>query len=106
MFIIIIFFLILSSIYVVIMLYYFIDKYIVYCFLQVPSLTMEHFLNKIEEGYSRHHNPYHNNLHGADVAQTVHYMLYQTGLMVITNIKNYFKLLSTYTTKSHTFVNL
>lgn len=44
---------------------------------------MENFLSRIEEGYSRHKNPYHNNLHGADVAQTVHYMLCQTGLMVI-----------------------
>jgi len=47
---------------------------------------MENFLSKIEEGYSRHKNPYHNNLHGADVAQTVHYMLCQTGLMVIERI--------------------
>lgn len=46
---------------------------------------MENFLSRIEEGYSRHKNPYHNNLHGADVAQTVHYMLCQTGLMVINN---------------------
>jgi len=44
---------------------------------------MENFLCRIEEGYSRHKNPYHNNLHGADVVQTVHYMLCQTGLMVI-----------------------
>lgn len=44
---------------------------------------MENFLCRIEEGYSRHKNPYHNNLHGADVTQTVHYMLCQTGLMVI-----------------------
>lgn len=46
---------------------------------------MENFLSRVEEGYSRHKNPYHNNLHGADVAQTVHYMLCQTGLMVIIN---------------------
>lgn len=52
-------------------------------FHQVPSSVMENFLSRIEEGYSRHKNPYHNNLHGADVAQTVHYMLCQTGLMVI-----------------------
>jgi len=47
---------------------------------------MENFLSRIEEGYSRHKNPYHNNLHGADVAQTVHYMLCQTGLMVSTRV--------------------
>lgn len=51
---------------------------------------MENFLSRIEEGYSRHNNPYHNNLHGADVAQTVHYMLCQTGLMVTTNTLRYY----------------
>nr|CAD7590018.1 unnamed protein product [Timema genevievae] len=48
---------------------------------KVPPVTLETFLNKVEEGYCRHRNPYHNNLHAADVAQTVHYMLCQTGLM-------------------------
>ncbi|KAG8224612.1 hypothetical protein J437_LFUL005780 [Ladona fulva] len=48
---------------------------------KVPPSTLEAFLNKIEEGYCRYGNPYHNNIHAADVAQTVHYMLSQTGLM-------------------------
>ncbi|XP_041979582.1 calcium/calmodulin-dependent 3',5'-cyclic nucleotide phosphodiesterase 1-like isoform X2 [Aricia agestis] len=48
---------------------------------KVPSTILENFLSRIEEGYCRFHNPYHNNLHAADVAQTVHYMLCQTGLM-------------------------
>ncbi|PSN58324.1 Calcium/calmodulin-dependent 3' [Blattella germanica] len=48
---------------------------------KVPPVTLETFLSRIEEGYCRHKNPYHNNLHAADVAQTVHYMLCQTGLM-------------------------
>lgn len=48
---------------------------------KVPSATLEVFLNKIEEGYCRFRNPYHNNLHAADVAQTVHHVLYHTGLM-------------------------
>lgn len=47
----------------------------------VPT-TLENFLSKIEEGYCKFRNPYHNNLHATDVAQTVHYMLCQTGLMV------------------------
>ncbi|XP_049829381.1 dual specificity calcium/calmodulin-dependent 3',5'-cyclic nucleotide phosphodiesterase 1-like isoform X2 [Schistocerca gregaria] len=48
---------------------------------KVPPSTLEAFLTRIEEGYCRYRNPYHNNLHAADVAQTVHYMLCQTGLM-------------------------
>ncbi|XP_077296015.1 dual specificity calcium/calmodulin-dependent 3',5'-cyclic nucleotide phosphodiesterase 1A-like isoform X5 [Arctopsyche grandis] len=48
---------------------------------KVPPSTLETFLTRIEEGYCRYRNPYHNNLHAADVAQTVHYMLCQTGLM-------------------------
>jgi hypothetical protein len=56
---------------------------------QVPPVTLEMFLSRVEEGYCRHKNPYHNNLHAADVAQTVHYMLCQTGLMV--NIQKQFE---------------
>ncbi|XP_045534771.1 calcium/calmodulin-dependent 3',5'-cyclic nucleotide phosphodiesterase 1 isoform X2 [Papilio machaon] len=48
---------------------------------KVQSTILETFLSRIEEGYCKFHNPYHNNLHAADVAQTVHYMLCQTGLM-------------------------
>ncbi|XP_038206237.1 calcium/calmodulin-dependent 3',5'-cyclic nucleotide phosphodiesterase 1 isoform X2 [Zerene cesonia] len=48
---------------------------------KVQPPTLENFLSRIEEGYCKFHNPYHNNLHAADVAQTVHYMLCQTGLM-------------------------
>lgn len=48
---------------------------------KVPPSVLETLLGRIEEGYSRHKNPYHNNLHAADVAQGVHYMLCQTGLM-------------------------
>uniref|UniRef100_A0A182F0N0 Phosphodiesterase n=2 Tax=Anopheles albimanus TaxID=7167 RepID=A0A182F0N0_ANOAL len=48
---------------------------------KVPPSTLETFLTRIEEGYCRFRNPYHNNLHAADVAQTVHHVLCQTGLM-------------------------
>ncbi|XP_071448925.1 dual specificity calcium/calmodulin-dependent 3',5'-cyclic nucleotide phosphodiesterase 1A-like isoform X2 [Hetaerina americana] len=48
---------------------------------KVPPSTLEAFLTRIEEGYCRYGNPYHNNNHAADVAQTVHHMLSQTGLM-------------------------
>uniref|UniRef100_A0A146LI32 Calcium/calmodulin-dependent 3',5'-cyclic nucleotide phosphodiesterase 1C n=2 Tax=Lygus hesperus TaxID=30085 RepID=A0A146LI32_LYGHE len=46
----------------------------------VPA-TLENFLLRIEEGYCKYKNPYHNNLHATDVTQTVHYMLCKTGLM-------------------------
>lgn len=49
---------------------------------KVPATVLECFLGRVEEGYCRHRNPYHNNLHAADVAQTMHYILCQTGLMV------------------------
>lgn len=49
---------------------------------KVSATTLEAFLSKVEEGYKKFNNPYHNNLHGADVAQTVHHILCQTGLMV------------------------
>lgn len=49
---------------------------------QIPTNTLEAFLNQTEAGYCKHRNLYHNNTHAADVSQTLHYMLYQTGLMV------------------------
>lgn len=55
---------------------------------KVPPAVLECFLGRVEEGYCRHRNPYHNNLHAADVAQTMHHILCQTGLMV--NISEYF----------------
>ncbi|XP_032452834.1 calcium/calmodulin-dependent 3',5'-cyclic nucleotide phosphodiesterase 1 isoform X10 [Nasonia vitripennis] len=48
---------------------------------KVPPAVLESFLVRVEEGYCRHRNPYHNNLHAADVAQTMHYILCRTGLM-------------------------
>lgn len=48
---------------------------------KIPPATLETFLSRIEEGYCRFRNPYHNNLHAADVAQTVHHILCQTGMM-------------------------
>nr|XP_016932006.1 calcium/calmodulin-dependent 3',5'-cyclic nucleotide phosphodiesterase 1 isoform X1 [Drosophila suzukii]XP_036668957.1 calcium/calmodulin-dependent 3',5'-cyclic nucleotide phosphodiesterase 1 isoform X1 [Drosophila suzukii] len=43
--------------------------------------TLEAFLHRVEEGYCRYRNPYHNNLHAVDVMQTIHYCLCNTGLM-------------------------
>ncbi|XP_054709152.1 dual specificity calcium/calmodulin-dependent 3',5'-cyclic nucleotide phosphodiesterase 1-like [Uloborus diversus] len=47
---------------------------------KIPSSTMENFMSQVHHGYVRHKNPYHNDLHAADVTQTVHYMLSQQGL--------------------------
>lgn len=47
---------------------------------KIPTTTLKNFLTQIESGYTKHKNPYHNNLHAADVTQTVHYMLWQAGL--------------------------
>ncbi|XP_015036342.2 calcium/calmodulin-dependent 3',5'-cyclic nucleotide phosphodiesterase 1 isoform X7 [Drosophila pseudoobscura] len=43
--------------------------------------VLEAFLHRVEEGYCRYRNPYHNNLHAVDVMQTIHYCLCNTGLM-------------------------
>lgn len=48
----------------------------------MPPATLETFLTQVEAGYCKYKNPYHNNVHAADVLQTIHYMLSQTGLMV------------------------
>ncbi|XP_054083716.1 dual specificity calcium/calmodulin-dependent 3',5'-cyclic nucleotide phosphodiesterase 1 isoform X3 [Zeugodacus cucurbitae] len=48
---------------------------------KIAPATLEIFLNRVEEGYCRYRNPYHNNIHAADVTQTTHYVLCQTGLM-------------------------
>ncbi|CAG2110533.1 unnamed protein product [Medioppia subpectinata] len=47
---------------------------------KIPSSNLEKFLLQIEQGYTKYSNPYHNNLHAADVTQTVHYSLWATGL--------------------------
>ncbi|KAF2357625.1 3'5'-cyclic nucleotide phosphodiesterase N-terminal [Trinorchestia longiramus] len=48
---------------------------------KVPPASLEAFLQQMEAGYNKFKNPYHNNVHAADVLQTMHYMLSQTGLM-------------------------
>lgn len=50
--------------------------------MQISSVTMENYFKRIEKGYVKHDNPYHNNLHAADVTQTVHYNLWVAGLAV------------------------
>uniref|UniRef100_A0A158PAW1 Phosphodiesterase n=1 Tax=Angiostrongylus cantonensis TaxID=6313 RepID=A0A158PAW1_ANGCA len=46
----------------------------------IPLPAFENFLHALEQGYSKHNNPYHNVVHAADVTQSSHFMLSQTGL--------------------------
>ncbi|RWS10685.1 calcium/calmodulin-dependent 3' [Dinothrombium tinctorium] len=48
---------------------------------KVPQINLDNFLFQIEQGYIKYKNPYHNNLHAADVTQSVHYILCQLGLV-------------------------
>ncbi|XP_022694733.1 calcium/calmodulin-dependent 3',5'-cyclic nucleotide phosphodiesterase 1A-like isoform X4 [Varroa jacobsoni] len=47
---------------------------------KMSSLFLENFLTSIEAGYKKYNNPYHNNMHAADVTQTVHFMLCRAGV--------------------------
>ncbi|KAK0426634.1 hypothetical protein QR680_009817 [Steinernema hermaphroditum] len=47
---------------------------------KIPYQTLENYLLALEIGYSKHNNPYHNCIHAADVTQSSHFMLSQTGL--------------------------
>ncbi|XP_076350996.1 dual specificity calcium/calmodulin-dependent 3',5'-cyclic nucleotide phosphodiesterase 1A-like isoform X2 [Tachypleus tridentatus] len=47
---------------------------------KIPTAVLENFLVQVEMGYGKHKNPYHNNIHAADVTQTVHFMIWQSGL--------------------------
>lgn len=49
----------------------------------------------------KYSNPYHNNLHAADVTQTVHYMLWVTGLAVSGGALGAHKLISASTAMAH-----
>lgn len=51
---------------------------------KMSSLFLENFLTQIEAGYKKYNNPYHNNMHAADVTQTVHFMLCRAGVAVST----------------------
>ncbi|KAB7495468.1 Calcium/calmodulin-dependent 3',5'-cyclic nucleotide phosphodiesterase 1C, partial [Armadillidium nasatum] len=61
--------------------YEFLNRYGLLHKFKVPPASLENFLSQVEAGYCKYKNPYHNNIHAADVLQTIHYMLSQTGLM-------------------------
>ncbi|XP_059584675.1 dual specificity calcium/calmodulin-dependent 3',5'-cyclic nucleotide phosphodiesterase 1C isoform X2 [Alligator mississippiensis] len=48
--------------------------------LKIPISALVSFVEALEVGYSKHKNPYHNLMHAADVTQTVHYLLFKTGV--------------------------
>ncbi|MBN3310079.1 PDE1B phosphodiesterase, partial [Amia calva] len=48
---------------------------------KIPIAFLMSFLGNLEKGYSKHRNPYHGQVHAADVTQTVHCLLLRTGLV-------------------------
>ena len=49
-------------------------------FVKIPASTFNVYMSKIEEGYRHFDNPYQNSCHGADVGQTIHYIIVNSGL--------------------------
>ncbi|OQV21292.1 Calcium/calmodulin-dependent 3',5'-cyclic nucleotide phosphodiesterase 1C [Hypsibius exemplaris] len=47
---------------------------------KISNYAIENYMSAVEAGYSKNNNPYHNLIHAADVTQTMHWFLYQTGL--------------------------
>ncbi|KAM8794090.1 dual specificity calcium/calmodulin-dependent 3',5'-cyclic nucleotide phosphodiesterase 1B [Eudromia elegans] len=48
---------------------------------KIPAALLTALLDALESGYGRYRNPYHNQAHAADVAQTVHCFLLRTGVL-------------------------
>ncbi|XP_029282270.1 calcium/calmodulin-dependent 3',5'-cyclic nucleotide phosphodiesterase 1A-like [Cottoperca gobio] len=48
---------------------------------RIPVQSLVQFVEALENGYSKHKNPYHNLIHAADVTQTAHFLMLHTGLM-------------------------
>ncbi|XP_028249241.1 calcium/calmodulin-dependent 3',5'-cyclic nucleotide phosphodiesterase 1A [Parambassis ranga] len=48
---------------------------------RIPVQALVQFVEALENGYSKHRNPYHNLIHAADVSQTAHFLMLHTGLM-------------------------
>ncbi|KAK3601324.1 hypothetical protein CHS0354_011925 [Potamilus streckersoni] len=61
--------------------YELLQKYDLIAKYKLSNSVLESFLLCLEQGYSKHKNPYHNLLHGADVAQTVHTIISQSKLV-------------------------
>ena len=54
------------------------------CFfhVQIPTNVLMSFADRVDQGYRKFRNPYHNPNHAADVAQTTHFFICQTGKFV------------------------
>ncbi|XP_058482204.1 dual specificity calcium/calmodulin-dependent 3',5'-cyclic nucleotide phosphodiesterase 1C [Solea solea] len=48
---------------------------------KVPVSALLSFMDSLEMGYSKYKNPYHNLIHAADVTQTIHFLLLNTGMV-------------------------
>ncbi|XP_029450985.1 calcium/calmodulin-dependent 3',5'-cyclic nucleotide phosphodiesterase 1B isoform X2 [Rhinatrema bivittatum] len=48
---------------------------------KIPVVFLMAFLDCLESGYGKYRNPYHNQIHAADVTQTVHCFLLRTGMV-------------------------
>ena len=62
--------------------YELLQKYDLIAKYKISSNVLDVFLLNLEQGYTKYKNPYHNLLHGADVAQSVHVILTQSKLVV------------------------
>lgn len=62
-------------------LYELLKKYDLLSTFKIPTNVLMSFADKVDQGYRRYRNPYHNPNHAADVAQTTHFFICQTGLL-------------------------
>jgi calcium/calmodulin-dependent 3',5'-cyclic nucleotide phosphodiesterase len=44
---------------------------------------LESYLSAVQIGYTKLKNPYHNDIHAADVTQTLHYFIGSSGIAVV-----------------------
>ncbi|KAH3749376.1 hypothetical protein DPMN_183873, partial [Dreissena polymorpha] len=61
--------------------YELLQKYDLIAKFKINNTVLDSFLLALEAGYSKYKNPYHNLVHGGDVAQTVHTILTQSKLV-------------------------
>lgn len=61
--------------------YELLQKYDLITKFKISNSVLDSFLLQLELGYSKYKNPYHNLVHGADVAQTVHTILSSSKLV-------------------------